>query len=145
MTRLTISFYVFVIRALWVCLYIKVYLIYHFIYLLFLFSVKRAYGGFLAIQCLVILCILALKVMDIQIDFIRWLSVYKNIKKLFLIKTFMVIHVVTDKYRPVFVVLFFLSKVSISVQLSSVDFESLCVNFYGPRLFSKNANGLFYS
>lgn len=101
---------------LWVCLYIKVYLIYHFIYLLFLFSVKRAYGGFLAIQCLVILCILALKVMDIQIDFIRWLSVYKNIKTLFLIKTFMVIHVVTDKYRPVFVVLFFLSKVSISVQ-----------------------------
>lgn len=89
------------LMILFLCM--RVYLIYHFIYLLVLFTVKWAYSGFLAIQFLVTLFILARKLTEIQWFFtVRCLSVGKNFKTwLFLVMTLLV--TVTDKCRPVLV------------------------------------------
>lgn len=89
------------LMILFLCM--RVYLIYHFIYLLVLFTVKWAYSGFLAIQFLVTLFILARKLTEIQWFFtVRCLSVGKNFKTwLFLVMTLLV--TVTDKWRPVLV------------------------------------------
>lgn len=89
------------LMILFLCM--RVYLIYHFIYLLVLFTVKWAYSGFLAIQFLVTLFILARKLTEIQWFFtVRCLSVGKNLKTwLFLVMTLLV--TVTDKWWPVLV------------------------------------------
>lgn len=102
------------LMILFLCM--RVYLIYHFIYLLVLFTVKWAYSGFLAIQFLVTLFILARKLTEIQWFFtVRCLSVGKNFKTwLFLVMTLLV--TVTDKCRPVLV---FFSKVIVYVCLMS--------------------------
>lgn len=89
------------LMILFLCM--RVYLIYHFNYLIVLFTVKWAYSGFLAIQFLVTLFILARKLTEIQWFFtVRCLSVGKNFKTwLFLVMTLLV--TVTDKCRPVLV------------------------------------------